>query len=215
MKKILIAGAGVAALSLAVLPLAGVFADGNTVVDTVSITISDSCGVASTSSNPVDGAGANLSATMVNGSTYEWSAAGTAAVEDQGVGGNLYVTCNSPSGWNVTAQGFSNDNAGTNTMVTTTTGAAAIPTGTTLDGNVSAWAFKIANDGITDLTITNGYTNWSEVPGSTAVKITSLSNTATSNGHIYTGYKVSVSPTQEAATYTGKVKYVVSAGVGS
>ncbi|MBR0372848.1 hypothetical protein IJH72_02840 [Candidatus Saccharibacteria bacterium] len=211
MKKLAIAGASAV---LAALPVVGVFADGNTVVDTVEITISSACGVASTSSSPVDGAGANLTATMVNGSTHTWAAAGTAGTGEDATGGNLYVTCNDASGWNVTAQGYSNNTAGTTSMITTTTGATAIPTGTDhLDGTASQWAFKIANDGITDLSIVTGYDSWSQVPTS-ATKIASLANTATSNGHIYTGYKVSVSPTQQAATYTGKVKYVVSAGVG-
>ena len=212
MKKLAIAGASVA---LAALPVAGVFAaNGDYVVDTVQITISASCGVASTSSNPVSGAGASLSTTMVNGSTHEWVAAATAP-SGSDTGGSLYVTCNDASGWHVSAQGYSNDTDGTTDMVTTTTGATAIPTGTTLDGTVSAWAFKIANDGIANLSITNGYTDWSQIPGNEPVKIASLANAATSNGHIYTGYKVSVSPTQQAATYTGKVKYTVSAGVGN
>jgi hypothetical protein len=149
---------------------------------------------------------------MTNGSTYTWAAAGTAGTGEDETGGSLYVTCNDASGWNVTAQGYSNDTAGTTTMVPEDSGT-AIPTGTTLDGTVSAWAFKIADDN-TSATIVSTYSNWAQIPAA-ATKVASKSGTAVNNGHIFTGYKVSVSPTQQADTYTGKVKYVVSAGTGS
>ncbi len=202
MKKVLIAGAGVAALGLAAMPMLGAFAD---VIDTVQITISSSCGVNSdTESTP--GTGQTFTATMTNSDTHEWAADGT--------GGELYVTCNDASGWNVTAQGFSNDTAGTTTMVPTGSGT-AIPTGTTLDGTVSAWGFKVA-DGDTGATMVAAYSgeNYAQVPA-TATRVAYKSGTPVSQGLIYTGYKVSTSATQQADTYTGKVKYVVSAGVGS
>ena len=200
MKKSLIAGAGVAALGMAVLPLAGAFAD---VIDTVQITISSACGVNSdTESTP--GTGQTFTATMTNSDTHEWAADGT--------GGERYVTCNDASGWNVTAQGYSNDTAGTTTMVPTGSGT-AIPTGTTLDGTASNWAFKVA-DSNTGATIVSAYSSYAQVPA-TATRVAYKSGTAVSQGLIYTGYKVSTSATQQADTYTGKVKYVVSAGVGS
>ena len=199
MKKSLIA-TGAASLALAAMPILGVSAD---VIDTVQITISSACGVNSdTESTP--GAGQTFTATMTNSDTHEWDADGT--------GGELYVTCNDASGWNVTAQGFSNDTAGTTTMVATGSGT-AIPTGTTLDGTVSAWAFKVA-DGDTGATIVSAYSAYAQVP-SAATRVAYKSGTAVSQGLIYTGYKVSTSATQQADTYTGKVKYVVSAGVGS
>ena len=200
MKKVLIAGAGVATLAMAAMPFLGVSAD---VIDTVQITISSSCGVNSdTESTP--GTGQTFTANMVNGDTHEWEA--------DGDGGELYVTCNDASGWNVTAQGFSNNTAGTTTMVPTGSGT-AIPTGTTLNGTVSDWAFMVA-DGDTDATIVSAYASYAQVP-SAATRVAYKSGTAVSEGLIYTGYKVGVSPTQQADTYTGMVKYVVSAGVGS
>ena len=147
-----------------------------------------------------------MSANMVNGSTHEWLANGAS-----GQGGKLYVTCNDAGGWNVTAQGFSNDTAGTTTMVAGGQGT-AINTGTTLDGTVSDWAFKVA-DGDTGATIVSAYSSYAQVPAA-ATRVAYKSGTAVSEGLIYTGYKVGVSPTQQADTYTGKVKYVVNAGVG-
>ena len=212
MKKILIAGAGVAALAVAAMPVLGVFA-AEAVIDTVQITISSSCGItsetaqdAATNEHATLAAANSMSANMVNGSTHEWLANGAS-----GQGGKLYVTCNDASGWNVTAQGFSNDTAGTTTMVATGSGT-AIPTGTTLDGTVSDWAFKVA-DTDTGATIVSAYSNYAQVPAN-ATRVAYKSGTAVSEGLVYTGYKVGVSPTQQADTYTGKVKYVVSAGVG-
>ena len=208
MKKILIAGAGVAALAVAAMPVLGVFAAD--VIDTVQITISSSCGIMSETKQEAgenDPATTNLmSANMVNGSTHEWLANGAS-----GQGGKLYVTCNDAGGWNVTAQGFSNDTAGTTTMVAGGQGT-AINTGTTLDGTVSDWAFKVA-DGDTGATIVSAYSSYAQVPAA-ATRVAYKSGTAVSEGLIYTGYKVGVSPTQQADTYTGKVKYVVNAGVG-
>ena len=194
MKKLAIAGASMA---LAAMPLVGTFAD---VTDTVQITIDPSCGVYSdTESTP--GTGQNFTATMVNGATHEWAPDGT--------GGELYVTCNSASGWNITAQGFGGSTAGNTNMVPSASGT-AIATGTTLDGTVSDWAFMVADGNTGAVISTNDYT---AVPAD-ATRVAYKSGTAVSEGLIYTGYKVGVSPTQQADTYTGKVKYVASAGVG-
>ena len=205
MKKSLIA-VGATSLALAAMPILGTFAD---VTDTVTVTISSSCGVASdTESTP--GTGAELSATMVNGDVHEWPAAAKESPATGSAGGDLYITCNDASGWNVTAQGYGNNTAGNTSMVPTGSGT-PIATGTALDGTVSDWAYMIADDGTGATVSTNDYT---AVP-SAATRVAYKSGTPVSEGHIYTGYKVGISPTQQADTYTGKVKYVVSAGVGS
>ena len=204
MKKSLIA-AGAASLALAAMPILGTFAD---VVDTVTVTISSSCGVASEEddgdSSTTPEAANSFTATMVNGDTHEWAADGT------GDAGDIYVTCNDASGWNITAQGYSGNTAGNTNMVPSSSGT-AISTGTTLDGTVSDWAFMIADDDTGATIATNDYT---AVP-SAATRVAYMSNAPVSEGHIYTGYKVGISPTQAADTYTGKVKYVVSPGAGS
>ena len=205
MKKLAIAGASAV---LAAMPVLGVFAaDGDAVIDTVQITISSSCGVNSdTETTP--GTGQTFTASMVNNDVHEWDADGT--------GGELYVTCNSASGWNVTAQGYSNDTAGTTTMVGTGIGT-DIPTAANPTAGTSAWAFKVADSAgtaATGATIVSAYSTYAAVP-SAATRVAYKNGTAVSQGLIYTGYKVSTSATQQADTYTGKVKYVVSAGVGA
>lgn len=205
MKKSIIA-AGAASLAVAAMPVVGVFAepaaDGNSVTDVVEITIDPACGVSSDTTSA--GVENELTATMTNSDEHEWDADGT--------GGELYVTCNDASGWNVTARGFSNNTAGTTTMVPTGSGT-AIPTAAAPTGGTSAWAFKVA-DGDTGATIVSAYSTYAAVP-SAATRVAYKDGTAVSEGLIYTGYKVATSDTQQADTYTGKVKYVISAGVGS
>ncbi|MBR3236107.1 hypothetical protein IKF92_00270 [Candidatus Saccharibacteria bacterium] len=199
MKKSIIA-ASASAVALAAMPVLGAFAD---VTDTVQVTITQSCTVASdTNTSDPGAANATFSANVANGATKTWAAA-------SGTGGSLYISCNDASGWNVKAQGYSNDTAGTTTMVTTGSGT-PIATGTTFSGATSAWAFKLADDG-TGATIVAD--DWTAVPAS-ATLVASKSGTV-SQGHIFTGYQVYVSPTQVEGTYIGKVKYTVAAGLGS
>ena len=54
-------------------------------------------------------------------------------------------------------------------------------------------------------------TSWVAVPA-TSTKAVHKSGTI-SEGLVYTGYKVHISSTQEADTYTGKVRYTVAPGV--
>ena len=192
MKKTLIAGAGVAALGLAVLPVLGVFAD---VTDTVTVTINGSCSVGSTTSTT--GSGKTLSATMANSELKSWDADGT-------VGGTIKVSCNDASGWNVKAVGSS---TGSDKTVMVPSGSGTpIATGTATSGDTSNWAFKVSGTG----TVTS-YQSFSAVPR-TATKVAS-NDSSVSEGTINTGYQVWISASQEADTYTGMVTYTVAPGV--
>ena len=196
MKKSLIAGAGVAALAMAALPFAGVFA-ANSITDTVIVTISSACNVGSSSSS--SGAGTTLGPENVaNGGTKEW-VAGTD-------GGTIKVSCNDSTGWNIKAVGVGDDATDKTAMNAASTGT-DIATGTTFSGATSHWGFKVS--GTNTVSPYNG-TDYQEIP-STATKVAGNS-TMVSEGTINTGYKVFVSATQEADTYTGKVQYTVSTG---
>ncbi len=195
MKKSLIAGAGVAALAMAALPFAGVFA-ANSITDTVIVTISSSCQVGSTTS--ASGSGTQLGPEEVaNGATKEW-VAGTD-------GGTIKVSCNDSTGWNIKAVGVGDDATVKTAMNAAATGT-DIATGTTFSGATSHWGFKVSGTN----TISPYNSDYQEVP-STATKVAGNS-TMVSEGTINTGYKVFVSATQEADTYTGKVQYTVSTG---
>ena len=197
MKKSIIA-AGATSLALAAMPIVGVFAD---VTDTVQVTIQGSCSVGQTTSST--GTGKTMTESDAkNGQTYTWEA-------DGNNGGTIKVSCNDASGWNIKAAGST---TGTNKTVMAPSNNANTPiaTGTTFSGASSAWAFRVASS-TTGVSIETTYANFAEVPA-TATKVASGSSTI-SEGSINTGYKVYISPTQQADTYTGMVTYTVAAGV--
>ncbi len=202
MKKSLIA-TGAAAVALAAMPALGAFAD---VIDTVEITIAESCTVASdTASTP--GAENTMTADMVNNDVKEFTGT-TGAMK----GGDIYVTCNSASGWKVTAQGYSGNTAGTTDMVPDN--ASNTPIATAAEASIvagtSAWGFKVTDDTTNPTGASITTSAYTAVP-ETATKVASKAG-AISQGILHTNYKVSTSATQQADTYTGKVKYVVSQG---
>ena len=139
MKKIQIAGAGIAALGLAVLPTAGTFAD---VTDTVVVTINSSCSVtSSTGDNPT--VVNNFSDSVTNGNYKEWAPVAA-------TGGKLYVSCNSASGWHVSAVGIGTGDVVTDMKGTDggtkiqTVASGSVPT----TGATSAWGMKLAGSGV-------------------------------------------------------------------
>ena len=192
MKKALIA-VGAVSLTLAAMPVLGAFAD---VTDTVTITINGACSVGSTTATT--GSGASLSETMTNGSLKTWDADGT-------TGGKLVVSCNDASGWNIKAVGASTGTS--NTSMTPTGSGTAIATGTATSGATSNWAFKVGGSPY----VLDGYGSFTEIPG-TATKVVTSYGDVSSGEVIYTGYRVWVSATQEADTYTGRVTYTVATG---
>lgn len=199
MKKLIIAGTGVAALGLAVLPFAGAFAD--SVTDTVEVTISSSCTVQATSGGGSGGStsGRTYTATLANGGTKTWTAGQTG---DNG-GGVMTINCNNASGWNMTAVGSSTTTGAytdATTMIPDAAGKTAIPTGTSGD---SYWAFQVTGTGTVST-----YNSFSAVP-STATKVAEAAG-ASAGATVNTGYQVHVGDSQQAGTYTGKVTYTIN-----
>ncbi len=191
MKKSIIA-ASASAVALAAMPALGAFAD---VTDTVQLTIQSACSVGGTTATT--GAGKTFTeADAKNGQTYTWDATDSD-------GGKLVVSCNDASGWNIKAVGAST--GGTNTAMVPTGSGTAIATGTATSGATSNWAFKVSGTNAVA-----AYTSFAAVPG-TATKV-ATSSAAASEETYYTGYRVYVSPTQQADTYTGKVTYTVAQG---
>lgn len=201
-KKMMVAGA--ASFAVAVMPMAGVFAVNydSAVVDQVQVTVNTVCNMTS-SATP-------QSASDPNGVYSKTVTPGTLV----GQGGQswdyfnnsvLHVSCNDSGGWKVTAQGV----AGVGSSVAQNVLAASsdgtdIATGTATSGDTSNWAFRVSGDNIV-----SGYNNFSSVPASsTAV---ASSNSGVNDSVLIPAYRVWVSPTQEADTYTGYVKYILSA----
>ena len=196
MKKSLIA-AGAASFAVAAMPVVGVFAaDGTlTQTDTVIVTVDSACSLA-TSGSSLDPA-STYTATIANGA---------ARAGDNPIAGSTFtVTCNDNAGWQISAVG-----AGTGTTVAhmdASTGADDdIATGTTLDGTVSDWAFKVS--GANGATIQGSYDGYSEVP--TTAAVIAKGTTTTTTATVTAAYGVGISPTQEAGTYTGKVAYTLA-----
>ena len=192
MKKSIIA-TGAASLVLAAMPVLGAFA--NSITDTVTITIDGACSVGSTDSST--GNGTTITDTLENGDTETYEA-GTS-------GGTIKVSCNDSSGWHITAVG-SGDGSPVTSMKPSAT-STAIPTSANAT-DASYWQFQVT--GTNTVAAFNAFT---AIPGS-ATKVAG-NNAAVSEGTINTGYKVHVSTTQAADTYTGKVTYTVNTGVGN
>ena len=182
MRKIAIAGASVA---LAALPALGVFAaTGQTVTDTVEVTIGSAC----------------LITTSPTANTYSDSMTNGQLKSDFG-STEMTINCNDAGGWHVTAIGSGADSTDKTAMNATGTGT-DIATGTAQSGDTSNWAMKVTGTGAT------GFTTFAAVPaGATDV---ARGNGAVSGGTLTTTYQVFISATQQADTYTGQVTYTLA-----
>ena len=174
------------------------FAD-DAAVDTINLTIPEAC----TLSTPT-GSGQTYNAQLANGQ-YKNDIGKT----------RLSVFCNTQDSFAVYAVGYSNDTIGNNEMITTTSGATNILTGTATSGDTSNWAMKIeaaAGNG-TDIytpTVLSPFDDFTSVPSSYAkvAEVTSAT-TRTVEGAIDATYQVYISPNQQAGAYTGKIRYTV------
>ena len=182
MRKIAIAGASVA---LAALPALGVFAaTGQTVTDTVEVTIGSAC----------------LITTSQTANTYSDSMTNGQLKSDFG-STEMTINCNDAGGWHVTAIGSGADSTDKTAMNATGTGT-DIATGTAQSGDTSNWAMKVTGTGAT------GFTTFAAVPAS-ATNVATGSG-AVSGGTLTTTYQVFISATQQADTYTGQVTYTLA-----
>ena len=181
MKKVLLMPGIVAAVAL--LPVAGVFAaTGTTVTDTVEVTINSACSITVTNT-------ANTYSVSMTNSQLRSDIGGTA----------MSISCNDAGGWKVTAVG---DGAATNKTQMKATGSGTnIATGTATSGATSNWAFKVTG------TKASGYTTFKAVPSSATLVATNAGSSSSES--ITATYQVWISATQQADTYTGKVKYTL------
>ena len=211
MKKLL-AGAG--AVALAALPVAGVFAaDFNPIVDTVKVTINDSCAMSAAESGGDASQAGGVYAktvdagTLINPADWDGGTAGGSST----LAKTYTFSCNNQGGWKVTAQGVAGTTGTPATTAQTTMLGAngkTIVTGTATDGATSNWAFQISATGAD---VETGYATWAQIPGTAQTIIQSDSNAPVSEATFTPPYRVWVSATQEADTYTGYVKYVLTA----
>ena len=201
MKKSILAVAGLAAVAGVVGPVAGAFAaDGNTTfTDTVKVTVDSACSLTATAGTQTDGA---YTATIANGGNSEL---GSTSVK---------ILCNDKAGWMVKAVGSNSSttaSAGVTDMAPDEANKTPIATSVTFSGATSAWAMKLtAGTGTYAPVIADGFDEYHAVPA-TATKVIYGSTTDQTDGSTFTTtYKVYISPTQQAGTYTGAVTYTLT-----
>lgn len=202
-KLLIIPGALVSLTTISGLLLSSTIthADGNTSSsDAVSVTVDTAC-------------------TMTGGPTGESTTDNTyTATIDPGTyseisGSKLVTLCNDNLGYSLYAIGFSGDSydSATHTDLIGSGSIGNIQTGTS--GTNSYWAMKLeAVSGVTPPTILNDFDNYHVIPSSytqIAKQETATGSPTDAGASVQTKYKVNVSTTQAAGTYTGKVKYTM------
>lgn len=187
-KKIL--GASAAAAVLAAMPLLGTFAvEAGTQTDTVEITVPDACSMTASGVT----AGNIYKAQITNGQK-----------NDNIAGSTFSIVCNDSKGWELTAVGAGEGK--TVDVLDSSTGNDDHDIATNAELTGSAWAFKAKGENTANIQST--YENWSVIP--TTAQIIAQGNSATDSAKVVVTYGVSISDTQPAGTYTGKVKYTLS-----
>ena len=182
-----------------------VFADNDTIIDQVSVTVPASC----TFSNTVEDG--------------EYAVTMTAGSYNDDIGNtDMQVFCNDTNGFSLYAIGYSGNQYGNTDLIIADPDIPNIATGTTTTGNTSSWAMKLTpvTTAISDITEpysptilsdTNGsYANFHVVP-STYTKVATFPSVTDRNvgSKLFTTYAVYIGRQQIAGTFTGKVKYTL------
>ena len=127
------------------------------------------------------------------------------------------TTCNNPNGFKIQAIGYTNSTEGSTVMSSSTTGL-SIATGLNTTGNTSSWAFKVTNaTGSAGVAIDSDYASrgasddlYRVIPSTADDLVTYTgSSSAVVTGTLRTDYRVYVSASQAAGTYTGAVRYTI------
>ena len=164
---------------------------------------------------------ANASVTVsdactLSGGDHSYNVTLNPGQENSNIGpSNIKAACNDYNGYSIYAIGYSgNSYTGNNTKLLGTIANNNISTNTS--GNDSYWAMKVnAVSGTYTPTITNDFdnSNFHVIPASYTqiAKLTSATDAGSNptGSNISTYYKVKISISQTADTYTGKVKYTL------
>ena len=182
---------------LSAIILASTSVSADSVVDDVSVMVAESC----TLSTP-SGAGQVYVVDMQNGQ-YKNDIGKT----------RISVFCNTGDSFAVYAIGYSDDTFGNTNMITTSTGATNIATGTATSGNTSNWAMKLetTTSGSYAPTIISPFGDFTSVPSSytKVAEVSSVTGSMTVDSAIDASYAVYIAPGQAAGSYTGKVRYTI------
>lgn len=163
-------------------------AEASEVVDKVSITVKTACTISTT--------GSGIYSVNINpGNSSEL------------IGNPVEVVCNDSNGYDLYATGFSGDSYDTDNTVLQTTLGYSYYIHTATSGIDSYWSMRITPSGSDMPTIDNSFDDYHIIP-SVYTKIAHFTGVAT-NSVITPTYKISVSTTQPAGNYDGKVKYTI------
>lgn len=130
----------------------------------------------------------------------------------------LKASCNDVEGFAIYAIGYTNGVAGSNVLSNNSLGPSYdIFTGTSISGDTSNWAMKLAT--VTSptptypITIENNFDSFHTVPSEYTLVAKRLSGTdvgvAATGSTLTTTYQAYISPTQATGTYRGKVRYAL------
>ena len=192
------------------------FADNDSVVDEVNITVPVSC--------TLSGTGTDSHNATINNGQYN-SAIGESTIK---------AFCNDSNGFSVYAIGYTDDTDGKNVLTNSTLGDTYdIETGTSTTGNTSQWAMKLSTitspvptypiiiaGSTADTDKEQGdpdFTSFQEVPDDyvkvayrkAATDINPTGQSTAEGAALKSTYQAYISPTQPAGTYTGQVKYTM------
>ena len=128
---------------------------------------------------------------------------------------NLKIVCNDYEGFSLYAIGFTDNIYGRTVLSSDYDSSYDIATGTAESGDQSNWAMRIntETDALYDLSIENGFNNYSSIP-SRYTKIATR-NASTDTGplavgsNLMTSYAVYINKTQPTGNYIGQVKYTL------
>ena len=175
MKKSLILGSGVAALAMAALPFAGVFADDiTTVKDTLTVTVAETCAFGSTTSGTV-----NPSIATEKDNSYSASNQTPGALVNLG-DTTLAIECNNTAGYKITPTMTSlTGTGGTDIAYSATEAAAASGTWSAAYSGTASGIFTSGTAVTGTSTMTDTYTIHYKVGLGTNQEATTYTGTAT------------------------------------
>ncbi len=189
MKKSLIAGAGIAALGLAVVPFAGVFAaDITTMTDTIEVTVGEAC--------TFDTGSHSYTADMQIDSKL------TDPMQT-----SMNVKCNNTTGYQVTVTAATGLNL--SSTAGTTTGNDSIPFATkAVAAGTAGWnAYKTVNTTTTYFATAESAT----ASGVSNIVMESNQMTPTEGDNVAINYDIATSKNQAQGSYTGSITYTLTA----
>ena len=176
------------------------YADNDSVVDEVNITVPVSC--------TISGTGMNTHNATINNGQYN-SAIGETTMK---------AFCNDAEGFAVYAIGYTDNTDGKNVLTNSGLGSTYdIETGTSTSGNDSQWGMKLftitSPEPTYPIQIQNSFTSFQEVPDDYTLVAKRESGTdigqSAEGSTIKSTYQAYISKTQPAGTYTGQVKYTL------